>query len=79
VTVAGADVPWGAILSVVGAVCLLIGLRLVVHDRLVVGACATVPRMPYTAPMTRASRAVTDRDHPLGRGSAEIPASVTAN
>ncbi|KQX08463.1 hypothetical protein ASC59_06465 [Leifsonia sp. Root1293] len=40
VTVAGIDIPIGLILSVVAVVSLLVGLRLVIHDKLVVGACA---------------------------------------
>ena len=40
VAVGGVDLPWGLIVALIGATALLVGLRLVVDDRLVVGACA---------------------------------------
>ncbi|MET0726324.1 MAG: hypothetical protein ABWY36_08225 [Leifsonia sp.] len=40
VDIAGVTLPWGIVVSMVGVVALLVGLRLVVHDRLVIGACA---------------------------------------
>lgn len=40
VAIAGVDVPIGLILAVIAVVSLLVGLRLVMHDRLIVGACA---------------------------------------
>ncbi|MEJ3404706.1 hypothetical protein WDJ51_08180 [Rathayibacter sp. YIM 133350] len=40
VAVAGLSVPWGLILAIAGVICLLVGLRLALQDRLVVGACA---------------------------------------
>ena len=40
VSIGGIDIPIGLILSVIAVVSLLVGLRLVIHDKLVVGACA---------------------------------------
>lgn len=40
ITVAGVAIPWALVLALIGVACLLIGLRMVIGDRLVVAACA---------------------------------------